>query len=71
MVAREHNNKRGGVMFYLILTFCTTAAMDDCTTYQMGRMPTEQQCQALASVHRQILEDGPDRNYRLECKQDV
>lgn len=55
-------------MFYLILTVCTTAAMDDCEVYTVNQHPTEQRCEVLADVYRQTLGDG---HYRLECKQDV
>ena len=55
-------------MFYLILTLCTTAAMDECQVYAVNQHPNEQRCEVLAGVYRQTLGDG---HYRLECKQDV
>jgi len=54
-------------MFYLILTFCTTAAMDNCTTYQVEKFSTEQQCDVMTDIYTQTLGEGPNQNYRLEC----
>jgi hypothetical protein len=53
-------------MFALIITVCTSAMMDECTLYSLGRLPTEQQCHAVESIHRDVL--GPEHNYRLECQ---
>lgn len=53
-------------MFAIIITLCASAAMDDCQVYSLGTMKTEQQCEALAEIHRDVL--GPETNYRLECQ---
>lgn len=55
-------------MFFLILTLCTTAAMDDCQVYAVNEHPTEKQCVRVADIYRQTLGEGPDSNYRLECE---
>jgi hypothetical protein len=54
-------------MFFLILTVCASAAMDDCQVYSVQKLRTEKQCEVMAGIHRQVLGDGPDNNYRLEC----
>lgn len=56
----------GGFMFYLILTLCTTAAMDDCEVRSLNKTATESQCMTVADVYRRTL--GPERNYRIECE---
>lgn len=52
-------------MFFLMLTFCQSIALDDCQVHRLGTYPTPQQCEAVASVHRAAL--GPGRNYLIEC----
>lgn len=54
-------------MILLIATLCASAAMDDCQVNKLGQFETPAQCEALAAIHRQILGEGPDQNYRLEC----
>ena len=54
-------------MIFLILTVCTTAALDDCQVYQLGRTETAQQCEAVADIYRDTLGRDGDLNYRLEC----
>lgn len=54
-------------MIFLILTLCTSAAMDDCRVVKVGQYPAQRQCEQVAAVHRQVLGAGPKQNYRLEC----
>jgi hypothetical protein len=54
-------------MIFLILTFCTTAALDDCEVHQLGRTESVQQCEAVADIYRDTLGREGDLNYRLEC----
>ena len=58
-------------MFFLILTACATAAMDDCQVYSVSRHQTEAQCMVVADVYRRTLGDGPDKSYRIECLDDT
>lgn len=55
-------------MIFLLITLCTSPAMDDCQVHLLGRFPTAQQCEAVSQVHRAVLGKGPDQNYRLECQ---
>lgn len=54
-------------MIFLILTVCTTAAMNDCQVYRLGSHESTQQCEAVADINRDILGRDGDLNYRLEC----
>lgn len=54
-------------MIFLILTVCTTAALDDCQVYQLVRTERVQQCEAVADIYRDTLGRDGDLNYRLEC----
>lgn len=53
-------------MFLLIVTLCASSAMTDCQEYTTARLPTQQQCLAMAGLQRDIL--GKAYNYRIECK---
>lgn len=63
-------------MIFLILTVCTTAALDDCQVYRidqihrLGRTESVQQCEAVADIYRDTLGRDGDLNYRLECVQE-
>lgn len=57
-------------MFFLILTVCATAAMDNCQTYSLGSHRNEAQCLSAADIYRKTLGDGADTNYRIECETD-
>lgn len=57
-------------MFFLIITFCTSAAMNDCKVESFGATKTLKQCQAVSSVHRRVLGPERDNHYRLECKKE-
>lgn len=56
-------------MILLLITLCTSATMDDCQVHQLGQFPTEKRCEAVASIHRAVLTEGAEQNYRLECVQ--
>lgn len=55
-------------MIILLLTLCTSAAMDDCEVSPMVQTKTEHHCQRIADTYREIL--GPEINYRMECVSD-
>lgn len=53
-------------MIMLVLTLCTSAAMDDCKVTTLGQTQTVKQCETVAEIHRKVL--GPEENYRLRCE---
>lgn len=55
-------------MFFLILTFCTSAAMDDCQVESFGPHENLRQCQVMMDVQRQVLGGERENNYRLVCE---
>lgn len=55
-------------MIVLLLTLCTSSAMDDCEVSQLVQTKTEHHCQRIADTYREIL--GPETNYRMECVSD-
>ncbi len=55
-------------MIVLLLTLCTSAAMDDCEVFPLVQTKTEHHCQRIAETYREIL--GPETNYRMECVSD-
>lgn len=55
-------------MIFLLLTLCTSSAMDDCEVSQLVQTKTEHHCQRIADTYREIL--GPETNYRMECVSD-
>lgn len=57
-------------MIFLMLTFCSSIALDDCQVYRLGTFPTPQQCEAVADIYRDTLGRDGDLNYRLECIQE-
>lgn len=57
-------------MFFLIITFCTSAAMTDCQVRSLGNAETLKQCEAVARVHRMALGPEGENNYRIECEED-
>lgn len=54
-------------MFFLILTLCATPDMADCETKSVQKLANLKQCEVMSEIYSQILGDGPNRNYRLEC----
>lgn len=57
-------------MFFLIITFCASAAMTDCRVESLGQVETLKQCEAVAQVHRMALGPEGENNYRIECEED-
>lgn len=55
-------------MFFLIMTVCATAAMDDCQVYAVNQHQSAQQCEAVADVYRQVLGGELENNYRISCE---
>ena len=56
-------------MFFLIITFCSSAAMTDCQVQSLGQVETLKQCEAVAQVHRMALGPEGENNYRIECEE--
>lgn len=55
-------------MFFLLITVCTSTAMDDCWVRRLGdQYPTFEQCMTVQRTHAAVLGSGPDQNYYLEC----
>lgn len=55
-------------MFYLILTFCSSAAMDNCMVYRDSAWHSQRQCEVMASISRDSLRtQGHNPHFRVEC----
>lgn len=54
-------------MIFLLITLCTSPAMDDCQVMTMGQFKDKFACEVAIGRAEEVLGTGPEQNYRMEC----
>lgn len=58
-------------MIFLLLTLCTSPAMDDCQVMVLSQFKDQFACEVAIDRAEEVLGTGPEQSYRLECVEDT